>query len=120
MAESLIAQPSKANTLAKAGLSPEIQGAGASLAAAVTLGGGPVLKLLQKGGVAKLGKLAPDLVGALRSMTPAQAERLTGAPEPTPFAQPSAEAPRKRLAWLAEEDRMISHVMEVLVTRLRR
>jgi hypothetical protein len=26
---------------------------------------------------------------------------------------------KKRLAWLAEEDRMISHVMEVLVTRLR-
>ena len=26
---------------------------------------------------------------------------------------------KKRLAWLAEEDRMISQVMEVLVTRLR-
>jgi hypothetical protein len=79
MAESLIAQPSKANTLAETGLPPEVQQAGATLAAAVTLGGGPVLKLLQKGGVAKLGKLAPDLVGALRSMTPAQAEALTGA-----------------------------------------
>ena len=67
------------NSLAEAGFSRQAQQAGAALAAAATLGGGPVLNILQKGGIAKLDKAFPKLTGALRDMTPAQAEALAGA-----------------------------------------
>jgi hypothetical protein len=66
------------NTLAEAGFSRQAQQAGAALAAA-TLGGGPVLNILQKGGIATLDKEFPKITRALRDMTPAQGEALAGA-----------------------------------------